>query len=1174
MYPGDAGRLGHEGAGVVVEVGPGVDDFAVGDRVMGLLDGGFGPSAVADARMLARMPGGWSFEQAASVPIVYLTAYYALVDLAGLGAGESVLIHAAAGGVGMAAVQLAQHLGAEVFATASQAKWPTVRGLGVAADRIASSRTTEFEQVFSAATDGVGLDVVLDCLAGEFVDASLRLTRPGGRFVEMGKTDIRDAGEVADAHPGVTYRSFDVMDAGPERIGEMLAALLGLFEKGVLRPVPVTAWDIARAPEALRFLGQAKHVGKVVLTLPVPWGERGTVLVTGGTGGLGAVVARHLTTEHGVQDLLLLSRRGPDAPGAGELERELTALGARVTIRACDVSDRQALADVLDAVPDDAPLRGVVHTAGVLDDGMIAELTPERLAGVLAAKADSAIHLHELTADRDLDAFVLFSSFAGVVGNAGQAAYAAGNAVLDALAVSRRAQGLPAVSLAWGMWENSEGMGGRLGEADLSRMRRQGFPALGTDHGLALLDIALRINEPVAVPVALRTSALAAVRDSLPAVLHGLVPAMRQRRTAAGQVAAAGGGELARRLGGLPAAEQDRLLLDLVQTQVAGVLGHTSGAEVDAGRAFKDLGFDSLTAVDLRNRLTTATAVQLPATLIFDHPNPAALADHLRTRVLGAVAEQTASPVRKTTTFVDDDPIVIVGMGCRYPGGATSPQALWDLVDSAGDGFSSLPADRGWDVRTLVDTTGVSGGGFVPDVARFDAELFGISPREALAMDPQQRLLLETSWEALERAGINPLSLRGSATGVFAGVSANGYGGNLHEPEGETEGYLLTGSTPSVASGRLAYSLGLEGPAVSVDTACSSALVALHLAGQALRAGECDLALAGGATVMATPGIFLEFSRQGGLAGDGRCKSFAEAADGTGWAEGAGVLVLERLSDARRLGHPVLAVVCGSAVNQDGASNGLTAPNGPSQQRVIRQALAAARISPSEVDAVEAHGTGTTLGDPIEAQALLATYGQDRDHAEPLWLGSVKSNIGHSQAAAGAAGLIKMVMALREQRLPRTLHADEPSSHVDWDSGAVRLLTEARAWPRGGRRPRRAGVSSFGISGTNAHVIIEEAEEAPAIEPATGGERPTSEPAVVPWVLSGRTAEALRAQAGQLAAFLDEEDATPADIGLSLAATRAVLDHRAVVLGADGDTLRAEVTALAEGGTAVVSGVV
>nr|WP_307822098.1 SDR family NAD(P)-dependent oxidoreductase [Streptomyces coffeae] len=830
------------------------------------------------------------------------------------------------------------------------------------------------------------------------------------------------------------------------------------------------------------------------------------------------------------------------------------------------------------------PLRGVVHAAGVLDDGLIADLTPERLGRVLAVKAESAVHLHELTRDSELHAFVLFSSFAGVVGNAGQAAYAAANSVLDGIAVSRRVQGLPAVSLAWGMWEQAEGMGGRLSDADVARMRRQGFPPLSTEDGLALLDIALRVNEPVAVPVALRTQALATVRDGLPSVLRGLVPAAQHvpQRRAVGQGAAGGDGALARRMQGLPAAEQERMLLDLVQTQVAAVLGHSSPSEIDPGRAFKDLGFDSLTAVDLRNRLTTATALRLPATLIFDHPTPSVLADYLRRQVVldaeTAQGASAASAVGKAATGPTmaghDDPIAIVGMGCRFPGGVTSPQVLWELVTSARDGYTSLPTDRGWDVRTLSETTGATMGGFLSDAAGFDAELFGISPREALAMDPQQRLLLETAWEALERAGIDPSSLRGSAAGVFAGVSANGYGGHLHEPEGETEGYLLTGSTTSVASGRVAYALGLEGPAVSVDTACSSALVALHLACQALRAGECTMALAGGATVMATPGIFLEFARQGGLAADGRCKSFAEVADGTGWAEGAGVLVLERLSDAQRQGHRVLALVRGSAVNQDGASNGLTAPNGPSQQRVIRQALSNAGLSPSDVDAVEAHGTGTRLGDPIEAQALLATYGQGREGRDPLWLGSIKSNIGHAQAAAGVAGVIKMVMALREQQLPKSLHADERSSQVDWESGAVELLAESRGWPRRVEGVRRAGVSSFGISGTNAHVII---EEAPAVEPVVVEERPSADLPVVPWVLSGRTSEALRAQAEQLVAFLDGQKAVgpveTVDVGASLVATRAVLDHRAVVMGTDRDALRAGLRDVADAAENVVSGV-
>ncbi|MEN3584906.1 type I polyketide synthase, partial [Streptomyces sp. ZYX-F-203] len=881
------------------------------------------------------------------------------------------------------------------------------------------------------------------------------------------------------------------------------------------------------------------------------WGDK--VLVTGGTGGLGKLIAQHLVTAYGVRELMLVSRSGTADVS------ELRALGAEVTVVACDVADREALAELLR----EHPVSAVVHVAGVLDDGVLSSLIPERLHPVLRPKVDAAWHLHELTRDLDLKAFVLFSSLAGTWGTPGQANYAAGNHFLDALAEYRRAEGLPAVSLAWGAWAGA----GMLADADAERMARTGMPPLTVERGLRLFDATVAGSHATAVPARLDLATLRR-RGEVPPLLRGLIRT-RVRRAATGSQTA---DTLVRRLAQLPADERGDALLDLVRTQVAAVLGHASGAEIEPTRQFQDLGFDSLTAVELRNQLTAVTGLRLPATMVFDYPTPTALAAHLLDDLFDGAAEITAPTA---VTDVSDDPIVIVGMGCRYPDGIGSPDDLWRLVSEGGDAVTGLPANRGWDLENLYHpdpehpgTTYSRSGGFLHDAGEFDAGFFGMSPREALGTDSQQRILLEVVWEAIENAGIAPTSLRGSQTGVFAGVMYNDYGARLGG--GDFEGFQGAGTSPSIVSGRVSYTLGLEGPAVTVDTACSSSLVAMHWAMQALRAGECSLAVAGGVTVMSTPTALIEFSRQRGLSPDGRCKAFSDSADGVGWAEGAGVVVLERLSDARRNGHRVLAVVRGSAVNQDGASNGLMAPNGPAQQRVIRAALASAGLTPDAVDAVEAHGTGTTLGDPIEAQALLATYGQDRDDDRPLLLGSVKSNMGHTQAAAGVAGVIKMVMAMRHGVMPRTLHVTEPSTHVDWTEGAVRLLTENTEWPQADR-PRRAGVSSFGISGTNAHLILEsadaaqprrEAEEWPRESRQQAGESPQQVRG--PFVLSARTRRALRGQAARLRSFVAGDTSLDlTDLAYSLATTRSAFEQRAAVVAEDREGLLRALTALA-----------
>ncbi|MFD0636623.1 SDR family NAD(P)-dependent oxidoreductase [Catenulispora yoronensis] len=886
----------------------------------------------------------------------------------------------------------------------------------------------------------------------------------------------------------------------------------------------------------------------------------GTVLVTGATGSLGTLFARHLVAEHGARRLLLVSRRGLAAPGAEALRDELAGLGADVVFAAADLADRNQVRGLLDAIPAEHPLTAVVHTAGVLDDATISSLTADQLDAVLRPKVDAAWHLHELTRDGDLAVFALFSSVAGLIGNAGQANYAAANSFLDALAVRRgRATGQPATSLAWGLWDT--GMAATLTEAEAARLNRVGLVPIDAELGLRWFDAALADGRSVVVPARIGTpvpSTDSIGAQTVPAVLRSLTPGApgRGRRTA--------DPALARRLAGLSSAERQAALLDVVLGAVASALGHADVRSVDPARSFKDAGFDSLAAVELRNRLGGATALRLPSTVTFDHPTPAALARFLDEQFAGV---RPAAPGRaRTKAVAADEPIAIIGMGCRYPGGVESPDQLWRLVADGLDAIGPFPEDRGWNVAALYDPdpdrAGASytrHGGFLDRAGHFDADFFGISPREALAIDPQQRLLLETAWETIERAGIDPTSLAGTDTGVFAGLMYDDYGSQIFQstPAG-FEGYVKTGSAGSIASGRVSYSLGLQGPAVTVDTACSSSLVAMHLAAQALRSGECGLALAGGVTVMATPITFIEFSRQRGLAADGRIKAFSDAADGTGWAEGAGLLLLERLSDAQRNGHRVLGVIRGSAVNQDGASNGLTAPNGPAQQRVIRQALATAGLRPDEVDAVEAHGTGTTLGDPIEAQAILATYGQNRPANRPLYLGSIKSNIGHTQAAAGVAGVIKIIKALEHELLPATLHVDEPSRHVDWTSGTVQLLTEPVPWPENGH-PRRAGISSFGISGTNAHLIIEQAPGASA----AGSDRPDRPDALTSLPLSAKSESALRSQAGQLGAFVDQHPDVPLSALAQVLSTRTRFDQRAVVLGRDRAQVSAALGALA-----------
>ncbi|WP_224173275.1 type I polyketide synthase, partial [Mycobacterium avium] len=644
LYPDPDAVMGIEASGVVIETASQDGRVAVGDRVMGLFPDGTGTVATTDQRLLVKVPAGWSHTAAATASVVFATAYYALVDLADARPGQRVLVHAAAGGVGMAAVQLARHLGLEVFATASRGKWDTLRDMGFDDDHLGDSRGLDFEDKFRAVTGGAGMDIVLDSLSGDSVDASLRLVAPGGIFLEMGKTDIRDPEVVAAEHPGVRYRAFDLFEAGPDRIARLLDELAAMFGEDVLRPLPVTRFDVRRAPAALRYLSQARHVGKVVMTMPDAW-TAGTVLITGATGMAGSAVARHVVTRHGARNLVLVSRRGLDAPDAAELVAELTAAGAHAEVVACDAADREALAKVIADIPMQHPLTGVIHAAGVLDDAVVTSLTPQRIDTVLRAKVDAAWNLHELTRDLDVGAFVMFSSIAGLAGASGQGNYAAGNSFLDGLAAHRRAHGLPAISLGWGLWDQASAMTGGLGAADLARFGRDGIVAMSSQEALELMDTALIVDEPFLLPAHIDLAALRVKFDggTLPPMFVDLINAPTRRQVDDSLAAAKSKSALLQRLEGLPEDEQQAVLLDLVRSNIATVLGSSSPEAIHPDRAFQELGFDSLTAVEMRNRLKAATGLALSPTLIFDYPNSAALAGYMYRELVGTSEQPTAA---------------------------------------------------------------------------------------------------------------------------------------------------------------------------------------------------------------------------------------------------------------------------------------------------------------------------------------------------------------------------------------------------------------------------------------------------------------------------------------------------------------------------------------------------
>ena len=1072
------GLFGEELVGRVVETGAAVTGVSVGERVVGLGDGTFGAEAVTREALVTPAPANLSATALATVPSVFVSAALAF-EAADLKPGERVLIHAGAGGLGLAAIELAHAAGAEVIATASAPKRPFLRGIGVR--HVFDSRTTEFGRKVLDATDGAGVDVIVNSLTGEgFIEASLSCLNQGGRFVEMARRDIWTAKEMAAARPDVGYSviELDVLKRDePERAGAILKRLINRMAAGEIKPLVHCRWPLAEAGDAMACMQAARHIGKIVLTLPPLADGRlradRTYLVTGGLGGIGCVVAEWLA-DHGAGVIVLNGRRNPDT-AAEEAIRTLRDRGIRVEVELADVTDPAAV-DAMLARMDASlpPLGGVIHSVGVLSDGALSNQNWERFEQVLWPKIIGGWHLHRATLDRDLDLFVLFSSVTGVLGNAGQANHAAANAFLDQLAGHRRALGLPGQSIAWGAWSG-------LGEAEEQRERisRQlessGTGWMTPQKGLMAFDRLVREDPTTATVTSVDWPVFADAHESQPPFLEEVLATVGADAADPSTSSV----DLLAAFAAAPVSEREALLVGFLQEELKAVLRMPTDPSPTVG--FVDLGMDSLMAVEFRNRLNRALAdaYVAPNTVVFDYPDIASLSRHL-VRELGRDDDSgaTALPEPGETRQVqirgerEADAIAVVGMACRFPG-APDLDAFWRLLEDGVDAVTQGRCDNGPWPGVFGDPAGdgtYRWAGFLDGIDQFDSKFFRILPIEARMMDPRQRLLLETAWQALEDAGIDPATLVGSRTGVYAGVGASEYR-DLIDASGEQGGYL--GTAGSVAAGRVAFALGLMGPAMPVDLACASSLVAVHQAIVGLRRGELDLALVGGANAVLSPGITGFMIELGMLSREGKCRTFDADANGFVRGEGCGIVVLKRLAEAEADGDRIWGTILGSAVSHNGVSAGMTVPNGPAQEQAIEEAVARAGIDPSEVDYLEAHGVGTALGDSIEVRAASNVYGTNRPEDRPLLMGTAKTNIGHLEWAAGVAGLIKTVLAMRRGVIPRHLHFDNPNPRVDWDDLPVRVTSAPTPWPVNEDRPPRAAVSAFGLSGTNAHVIVE-----------------------------------------------------------------------------------------------------